>query len=164
MCIMSAFIDLTHKRFGPNGDLFIDSRAEGSKNGMALWWVIHDIARGGCGLQRITDSRLAQLGTCPCRRGIHFKQQTIRKAQGIKGRLDPLTEQGREAIAEGNRRKKQASKLPRTADGVLMSTSTLREGGRRRKFKGTLRARNTAAVRTFREKQRAARRAIITGH
>lgn len=166
---MSGLIDLTHKRFGPNGDLYIDGRAEGSKNGMALWWVIHDIARGGCGLQRITDSRLAQLGTCPCRRGIAFKQQS-RREKG-QGRLWPLTDKGRAAIAEGNKRKRQMSKLPRTADGRVMKAGSKRGfgvGGGRRLLYGanTSKAqRHAEAAKAYRAKKarERAEQTIITG-
>jgi len=175
------FKDLTGMRFGVNGSLFVEheafpdnDRTKHWSDGKARWAVIHDIGRGGCGEFRIALTESVKAGQCICQKSKRFKAQTLRKAQGEKGRLFPLTEKGRAAISESNRRRNVIAPLPRTLDGKVMKRSNKRGKGtgrgRKRKYQGTATQRNAAAQRAWRAKHRERRaaqlllRAELEGH
>lgn len=150
--------DLTGKWVGPLGDLYVDHRVQ--EDGHTFWHVIHDMRRGGCGLQRVISSSRARKGRCPCRRGAAFKKQA-----GIVGRLFPLSERGRKAIGDANRRDMAAGirgipTLPRTKNGKLLK-KTNRRGAHTGKGRGRTpiaKKRELAAARakTYRDRKRGA--------
>lgn len=164
------FKDLSGQWSGPREDLFVDHRIEGeSIRGRAVWWVIHDIQRGGCAGQGPLDSDSLRRGDCPaaCRKAARFKAQTMRKAAGRTGRLFPLTPRGSKAISESDRKRNESAgpggvigTLPRTSDGHVLKATNRRGGGKgsgRRRMTSTAK-REAAAVRAkaYRDRKRGA--------